>query len=149
MKNIYIIILSIFIAFSVVLGQSADSTNSEKKKEQVKSKSEQQQQEQKKSTEQDQERKKVKEQEEARQGQEAARDVQPQGADRKLEGFVDTNGNGIDDRLEPGSKGYRKGKNAPRDRFVDTDGDGICDGKESAIGLRKLYRKRKGNSGNK
>jgi hypothetical protein len=145
MKNIYIIIFSIFIALSVVMGQSTDSTNSEKKKEQVQSKSEEQQR--KKSTEQ--EGKQLKQQKGTREDQETGRDVQPQGSEQKLEGFVDTNGNGIDDRLEAGGKGYRKGKNAPRDRFVDTDGDGICDGKESAIGLRKLYRKRKGNPGNK
>lgn len=70
---------------------------------------------------------------------------------QKLEGFVDIDGNGIDDRLEQRSrgKGKQKGKGLRRDRFVDTDGDGIYDGRESAIGLRKLYRKRKGNPGNR
>ena len=63
----------------------------------------------------------------------------------KLEGFVDLNANGIDDRIENAGKGKGKGKKQPKDRFVDMDGDGICDGKESAIGLKKLYRKRKGN----
>ena len=59
-----------------------------------------------------------------------------------MEGFVDVNANGIDDRIETSGKG--KGKGQPRDRFVDKDGDGICDGRESAIGLRKLFKKRKG-----
>ncbi len=65
---------------------------------------------------------------------------------QKLEGFVDVNGDGIDDRLEQArqKRGKHKG---PRDRFIDADGDGICDGNESALGLRKLYRKRKGHPG--
>ncbi len=67
----------------------------------------------------------------------------------KLEGFIDLNGNGIDDRLEGKQKGKGKGKMQNKDRFIDLDGDGICDGKESALGLRKVYRKRKGKSGGK
>jgi len=71
----------------------------------------------------------------------------------KLEGFIDLNGNGIDDRLEgkQRSKGKGKGKGEidNKDRFIDLDGDGICDGKESALGLRKVYRKRKGRSDGK
>jgi len=65
--------------------------------------------------------------------------------------FIDLNANGIDDRLERGGmkKGRGKGKKMRKDRFIDLDGDGICDGKESAIGLRKLYRKRKGKPGGK
>jgi len=63
---------------------------------------------------------------------------------KELQGFIDQNANGIDDRLEAEQTGKGKGKGQPRDRFVDADGDGICDGKESAIGLRKLFRKRQG-----
>ncbi len=65
--------------------------------------------------------------------------------------FIDLNANGIDDRLERRGlkKGRGKGKKIRKDRFIDLDGDGICDGKESAIGLRKLYRKRKGKPGGK
>jgi uncharacterized protein HemX len=63
---------------------------------------------------------------------------------KELQGFIDQNANGIDDRLEAEQTGKGKGKGQPRDRFVDVDGDGICDGKESAIGLRKLFRKRQG-----
>jgi hypothetical protein len=65
--------------------------------------------------------------------------------EKSLEGFIDANGNGIDDRLEEKGNGKRKGQQQSKDRFIDTDGDGICDGKESAIGLKKLYRKRRGN----
>jgi hypothetical protein len=69
---------------------------------------------------------------------------------QELEGFVDLNANGIDDRLETGkSQGKGKGKGAGKDRFIDLDGDGICDGQESAIGLRKVHRQRKGQSRNK
>ncbi len=149
MKNYYIIILSLFIGISGVVGQNADSTKTEKKKEQVKTKSTEQQQ--KKTGEQKQkqaqEREQVQKDQQNPEGQQQG--VEPAGTEQPLEGFVDANGNGIDDHLEQGGKGYRKGKNPPRDRFIDTDGDGICDGKESAIGLRKLYRKHKGNPGNK
>jgi len=31
-----------------------------------------------------------------------------------------------------------------RDQFIDRNGDGICDGRESALGLKKMYRLRKG-----
>ncbi|MFZ5515126.1 MAG: hypothetical protein ACOY90_00710 [Candidatus Zhuqueibacterota bacterium] len=31
-----------------------------------------------------------------------------------------------------------------RDKFIDRNGDGICDGRESALGLKKMYRLRKG-----
>ena len=69
---------------------------------------------------------------------------------KELERFVDLNANGIDDRLEGGEgKGKGKGKSAGKDRFIDLDGDGICDGQESALGLRKVNRKRKGQSRNK
>ena len=63
---------------------------------------------------------------------------------QRLEGFIDLNANGIDDRIETG-----KGKGKGKDRFIDLDGDGICDGQESALGLRKVNRKRKGQSRNK
>ena len=54
--------------------------------------------------------------------------------------FVDKNGDGIDDRLTGG-----KGKQLRnRDIFIDKNGDGICDGRESAIGLKKTKRRRGG-----
>lgn len=60
--------------------------------------------------------------------------------DVKLKGFVDKNANGIDDRLEQtGKHGMKKKKT---DFFIDKDGDGICDGRESAIGLKKIMRHR-------
>lgn len=31
-----------------------------------------------------------------------------------------------------------------KDKFIDRNGDGICDGRESAIGLKKMYRMRRG-----
>lgn len=61
-----------------------------------------------------------------------------------LKGFVDKNGDGIDDRLT-GGKGKGKGKQLRnRDIFIDKNGDGICDGRESAIGLKKTRRHRGG-----
>lgn len=54
--------------------------------------------------------------------------------------FVDRNGNGIDDRLEKGSKSKRKYRRM--DMFKDEDGDGICDGKESSVGIKKMRRQR-------
>ncbi len=69
---------------------------------------------------------------------------------QNLKGFVDFNANGVDDRIEKQrlrkGKGKGKGKNLKMDRFIDLDGDGICDGRESGIGLRKIYRKRKRHS---
>lgn len=64
-----------------------------------------------------------------------------------LKGFIDNNANGIDDRLE-----FAKGKqaqNRKRDKFIDLNGDGICDGRESALGLKKTLRNRKGRGGKK
>ena len=43
--------------------------------------------------------------------------------------------------------GRKKGFSKKKDKFIDRNGDGICDGRESAIGLKKMYRKRRG--GNK
>jgi len=61
---------------------------------------------------------------------------------KKLKGFVDRNANGIDDRIENGIvKGKQKGK---KDKFIDKNGDGICDGRESAFGIKKAFRKRQG-----
>lgn len=42
----------------------------------------------------------------------------------------------------------KKGQRKRKDKFIDRDGDGICDGRESAFGLRKMYRIRK-RGGNK
>ena len=58
----------------------------------------------------------------------------------ELRGFVDKNANGIDDRLEKSKKGKQMGR---KDQFIDRNGDGICDGRESAIGLRKTHRRGK------
>ena len=61
---------------------------------------------------------------------------------KPLKGFIDKNANGIDDRIEnAGSKGKQQGK---KDRFIDRNGDGICDGRESALGIKKAFRNRKG-----
>jgi hypothetical protein len=48
-------------------------------------------------------------------------------------GFVDVNGDGIDDRVARGGKGPARGK----DRFVDQDGDGICDSRTEGLGFRR------------
>ena len=62
----------------------------------------------------------------------------------KLKGFIDKNSNGIDDRLENRRLKGQKQRGKYKDRFIDLDGDGICDGRESAIGLRKMHRLRRG-----
>ncbi len=63
-------------------------------------------------------------------------------AGKQLKGFIDKNANGIDDRIENKmDKGKQKGK---KDQFIDRNGDGICDGRESAFGIKKAFRKRKG-----
>lgn len=49
-----------------------------------------------------------------------------------VKGFVDENGDGIDDRLEGKGKRLQRGTA----RFIDNDGDGICDGRESGLGFR-------------
>lgn len=80
--------------------------------------------------------------------QKTVKKVAPRKTPAKLKGFIDRNGNGIDDRLESaaGKKGQKKrrGKSFRTDRFIDLDGDGICDGRESGLGLRKLYQHRHG-----
>ena len=121
MKHLWIGMLCVLMFAPVLWAQNKDSS-------QVK-----EQEQKKQSTEQVGHQQQEKEQSE---GEQVSR--------KDLQGFVDQNANGIDDRLEGGQNGKGKGKGQPRDRFVDTDGDGICDGKESAIGLRKLFRKRQG-----
>jgi hypothetical protein len=123
MKHLNIFLFIIAFTFGNALTQSADSTQ-EKKQSETAAKPQQVSKQETKNPQDDE-----------RSGE------MPQ----KLEGFVDMNANGIDDRIETAGKGKGKGKKQPKDRFVDMDGDGICDGKESAIGLKKLYRKRKGN----
>ncbi len=68
----------------------------------------------------------------------------PKYKENKLEGFVDKNADGIDDRIAAKTmkgKGMNKGE---KDKFIDRNGDGICDGRESAIGLKKTHQKRRG-----
>lgn len=48
-------------------------------------------------------------------------------------GFIDRDGNGIDDRSEPGRRRIRRGT----DRFIDRDGDGICDDRQGGMGFRR------------
>jgi hypothetical protein len=64
-----------------------------------------------------------------------------------LKGFIDANANGIDDRIE--FRQDKKGKSKKSDKFIDLNGDGICDGRESALGLKKTARNRKGPGGKK
>ncbi len=84
-------------------------------------------------------------------GKKASPAKNPQTQQKKLKGFVDLNANGIDDRLEGVAKGSKmqQGKGKRKDRFIDRDGDGICDGQESALGLQKLYQRRRRHSGRK
>ena len=121
MKYLWLIYLALLLFFSSSISQTGDTTKkAEQSQEQIKNS--------------EQEKTQKQEQEEAKSSLE----------EKPLEGFIDVNGNGIDDRLEQKGEGKRKGQYKTKDRFIDTDGDGICDGKESAIGLKKLYRKRRG-----
>ncbi|MEE4310841.1 MAG: hypothetical protein V2J62_03130 [candidate division KSB1 bacterium] len=56
--------------------------------------------------------------------------------------FSDQNANGIDDKLEKDQRHRKRLGN--KDKFIDSNGDGICDNRESAFGLKKAFRKRKG-----
>jgi FKBP-type peptidyl-prolyl cis-trans isomerase len=137
-KNLMFLITILFLC-SASIAQQNDSDKTDKKEETKKSEVNQAQQEKK----QEQEKKETGQSEQTQTQQEM-----------KLEGFIDTNGNGIDDRIETTGKGKGKGKGgkgkmSQTDQFIDLDGDGICDGKESAIGLKKVYRKRKGHQGGK
>jgi hypothetical protein len=123
MNILNILLLILFIGVRVASAQGSDST-SEKKPNKTETKI-------------------VKEVTKEQKGNQENKD--PKMTPEKLEGFVDLNANGIDDRIENAGKSKGNGKKQPKDRFVAMDGDGICDGKESAIGLKKLYRKRKGN----
>ena len=67
-----------------------------------------------------------------------------QTSDKKLTGFLDKNANGVDDRLEEGKRKGKGKQTKRRDIFIDSNGDGICDGRESAIGLKKTQRMRRG-----
>jgi hypothetical protein len=122
MKHFILVFVMIMFSWSISPSQSIDSTGSKEQNQEHIKKAEQ-----KKGAEKDQNQS----------------EVAPM--EKSLEGFVDANGNGIDDRIEQKGNGKRKGQQQAKDRFIDTDGDGICDGKESAIGLKKLYRKRRGN----
>jgi len=49
--------------------------------------------------------------------------------------FIDTDGDGINDRLQRKQKAIRRGN----DKFIDRDGDGICDDRVNGLGFRR-YR---------
>jgi hypothetical protein len=53
--------------------------------------------------------------------------------DKELSGFIDANGDGIDDRVE--ARRVRAGQE--KDKFIDADGDGICDHRAGGMGFRK------------
>jgi flagellar biosynthesis component FlhA len=126
MKHLWFVFLTLLLFCSVSISQTSDTTKkADQSQEQIKNS------EQKETQKQD---------------REEAESVQQK---IPLEGFIDANANGIDDRLEQKGNGKRKGQQQAKDRFIDTDGDGICDGKESAIGLKKLYRKHRGNPNNR
>lgn len=55
---------------------------------------------------------------------------------QKLKGFIDEDGDGIDDRLQR-MQGMHQGKEMMHDRFVDLDGDGINDNRCGPMGLTK------------
>lgn len=65
-------------------------------------------------------------------GQSATDSLKADMISQPVKGFVDENGDGIDDRLEGKGKRLQRGKA----RFIDNDGDGICDGRESGLGFR-------------
>jgi Ni/Co efflux regulator RcnB len=66
-------------------------------------------------------------------GQTAPDTMKMQRQQHQQKGFVDQNGDGINDRRQ-----QRQGKMKRRtDRFIDADGDGIRDGRECGLGLRR------------
>ena len=105
MKTMIVLALGVIVAAGSALAQQADTAASNATK-----------------GEQAQEMKQQQDQEKARNQR------------QELKGFVDKNANGIDDRLEIGSKGpAAKGK----DKFIDKDGDGICDERATGMGFRR------------
>lgn len=66
-------------------------------------------------------------------GQTAPDTVKMQRQQHQRKGFIDRNGDGINDRRQ-----QRQGNVKRRtDRFIDADGDGISDGRECGLGLRR------------
>ncbi|NOY05572.1 MAG: hypothetical protein GXO82_02895 [Chlorobi bacterium] len=66
----------------------------------------------------------------------------------ELKGFIDENGDGIDDRMERG-KMERNGEHGRehhrmRDHFIDMDGDGINDNRCDGMGIGNKQRSRSG-----
>ncbi len=64
-------------------------------------------------------------------------------AQPKLKGFIDENGDGIDDRVQRmGAKqqGQMQMRDMMRDRFIDMDGDGINDDRCSGMGITPSKR---------
>lgn len=55
---------------------------------------------------------------------------------QKLKGFIDEDGDGIDDRMQR-MQGMHQGKEMMHDRFIDLDGDGINDNRCGPMGLTK------------
>ncbi len=66
----------------------------------------------------------------------------------ELEGFIDENGDGIDDRMEHGKMEHKgehgREHNRMRDHFIDMDGDGINDNRCDGMGIGSKHRSRSG-----
>jgi len=66
----------------------------------------------------------------------------------ELKGFIDEDGNGIDDRMEQGKmehKGqHERAHHRMRDHFIDMDGDGINDNRCDGMGIGNKQRSRSG-----
>ncbi len=62
---------------------------------------------------------------------------QRQTPEQPLKGFVDENGDGIDDRLQAvkGKSQAQHGTQLQHDRFIDMDGDGINDNRCGGMGI--------------
>jgi hypothetical protein len=66
-----------------------------------------------------------------------------QNRERQRPGFVDENGDGINDRSQ-----QRRGRmKQQKDRFIDANGDGICDNRESGLGFRRGAGSGRGDAG--
>jgi hypothetical protein len=76
--------------------------------------------------------------------------TEKQNAKKELKGFVDTDGDGIDDRklktldTEPGTPKRTRKRDRKRDHFIDSDGDGINDNRCNGLGFGSKGRHRKG-----
>lgn len=108
MKQTLYILLTMFFALSLAAAQSADGGDTTRAKQRV-----------------------------TKESSKPMLGDQPGGMmQQKLKGFVDEDGDGIDDRIQRMQE-MHQGKEMMHDRFIDLDGDGINDNRCGPMGLTK------------